>query len=1060
MTWPLVLATWGDGSYLLPPMSELQTRLQEALKSTYRLEKELGGGGMSRVFLAEELGLGRKVVIKVLPPDMAAGVNVERFRREIQLAASLQHPHIVPLHAAGQTGDLFYYTMPLVEGESLRAKLAREGELPVGEAVRILRDVADALAYAHLHGVVHRDIKPDNVLISHNHAVVTDFGVAKAVAASSGSSTLTSLGVALGTPAYMAPEQAAADPHVDQRADLYAAGVLGYEMLAGRLPFSASTPQAMLAAHVTQAPDPLAAHRSTVPPGLNALIMRCLSKKPADRPQTASEMVQVLDQMMTPSGGMTPTGSTPVISSGTEAAVRRAHPVRVAAMFGGAAAIVLALVYLLMQKLGLPTWVLVTAGALLVIGLPIMVVTGVFERKRALAHTTGYVPTNPLAKWFTWRKALVGGGLAFGGLALVAAVYMAMRLLGIGAVGTLVAKGRLKAQDQIVLADFENHSADSTLGATLTEAFRVDLSQSRAVHLLDPRQIQGALQRMQKPAGTPLTNAVAQDLAQREGVKAIVIGQIAPVGKAYVLTASVISASDGTVLTAVREDAASDGALLGALDQLSKDLRERIGESLTAVRAADPLEQVTTQSLDALRKYSEGVRLAAEGQDEAAVPVLQQAVALDTEFAMAYRKLAVVLGNTGASYQQQVDASTRAYNHRDRLTPAERDQTVAYYFQFADYDPIKAIAAYRDLLGLDSNGYVGLNNLSILLIARREYAAAESLLTRGIAMGCGNCYQQLIQTALILGRDSAARALTDQYQKAFPSSPVAPSQRFWIATAERDYPGAERVMAELRRDYGASAFVQENVQQGMTAVRGAQGRLAEALQESRKTMALAEQRGLPSDYILAAIGQSAFDFFYRDRPADALQKIDAALARHPLASIPLSDRPYSSVAQAYALAGRVDRARQLMAEYTRLVPVGIQRGDPRRHNAAAAIARAEHRYGDALVEIRAFRDETGCAVCGFWDQATLFDQMHQQDSALVYYERYLTTPDAFRIWDDGWELGPSYKRAGELHEARGDRAQALDDYNKFVDLWKNADAELQPVVRDVRSRIARLAAER
>jgi len=269
---------------------------------------------------------------------------------------------------------------------------------------------------------VHRDIKPDNVLISHRHAVVTDFGVAKAVAASSGSSTLTSLGVALGTPAYMAPEQAAADPHVDHRADIYATGVLAYEMLAGRLPFSASTPQQMLAAHVTLAPDPLAAHRSTVPPGLSALIMRCLSKKPADRPQSAIELVQLLDVIMTPSGGMTPTGSTPVISSGTEAAVRRAHPVRVAALFGGAGVVVLGLVYFLMQKLGLPTWVFAGAGVLLVIGLPIMVVTGVFERKRALAHTTGYVPTNPLAHWFTWRKAIVGGGLAFGGLAAVATI--------------------------------------------------------------------------------------------------------------------------------------------------------------------------------------------------------------------------------------------------------------------------------------------------------------------------------------------------------------------------------------------------------------------------------------------------------------------------------------------------------------------------------------------------------------------------------------------------------------------------------------------------------------
>src|SRR3989442_6130922 len=169
-------------------MSDLRAGLQSAVGSAYRIEKELGGGGMSRVFLAEERALGRKVVIKVLPPDMALGVNAERFRREIQLAASLQHPHIVPLLSAGASGDLLYYTMPLVEGESLRAKLVREGELPVGDTIRILTDVADALAYAHTHNVVHRDIKPDNVLLSGKHALVADFGVSKAVSASSGGS--------------------------------------------------------------------------------------------------------------------------------------------------------------------------------------------------------------------------------------------------------------------------------------------------------------------------------------------------------------------------------------------------------------------------------------------------------------------------------------------------------------------------------------------------------------------------------------------------------------------------------------------------------------------------------------------------------------------------------------------------------------------------------------------------------------------------------------------------------------------------------------------------------
>ena len=1042
-------------------MSELESRLQDALKATYRLEKELGGGGMSRVFLAEELSLGRKVVIKVLPPEMAAGVNVERFRREIQLAASLQHPHIVPLHAAGQTGDLFYYTMPLVEGESLRAKLAREGELPVGEAVRILRDVADALGYAHSQGVVHRDIKPDNVLISHRHAVVTDFGVAKAVAASSGSSTLTSLGVALGTPAYMAPEQAAADPHVDHRADIYAAGVLAYEMLAGRLPFAASTPQQMLAAHVTQAPDPLAAHRSTVPPALGALIMRCLSKKPADRPQSAIELVQLLDVIMTPSGGMTPTGSTPVISAGTEAAIKRTHPVRVAALFGVAGVAVLGLVYFLMQRLGLPTWVFAVAGVLLVVGLPIMLVTGVFERKRALAHTTGYVPTNPLAKWFTWRKAILGGGLAFGGLAVVAAIYMTLRLLGIGSVGTLMAKGALKSEDRIILTDFENHSSDSTLGSTLTEAFRVDLSQSRTVHLLDTRQIASALQRMQKPANTPMTGSVVQDLAQREGVKAIVTGQIASVGKSYVLSASVISAADGSVLAAVRENADNDAALLTALDKLSNDLRSRIGESLTSLRASDALEQVTTSSLDALRKYSEGVRIANSGDDNASIPYFQQAVTVDTGFAMAWRKLAVELGNTSASTQGQVEAATKAYQHRDRLTPIERDQAIAYYSQFADFDIARAEAAYRDLLTIDSNSMVGVNNLSILLTAQREYASAESLLTRGMEqLNCANCYQQDVQVKVALGQDSAARRVATAYQKAFPRSPNPLGSSFQIATSAHDYAEAQRLVGQLRADFASNPYVQEYIEQQMVGLLGAQGRIAEASQlTTGKVMPLAEQRGLPADYLIAAAIQGWFDLVYRNRPADALQKVSSALARHPLASIAAYDRPYPALALLYARAGRVDEAKQMMAEYTRLVPEGVRKANPPRRQAAAEIARDEHRYADALVEYKGFHDETGCMGCAYFDQATIFEQMHQQDSALIYYDRYLTTPDPFRLNDDQWNLGPAYKRAGELHEAKGDRKQALDDYNKFVDLWKNADAELQPVVRDVRGRIARLAAE-
>jgi eukaryotic-like serine/threonine-protein kinase len=290
----------------------LASRLQAALGDAYRLERELPAGGMSRLFLATETSLDREVVIKVLPPELASDVSASRFKHEINVAAHLQHPHILSILAAGSREDLLYYVMPYVPGESLRHRLAAVRQLPIDEAVRILREVADALAYAHRKGVVHRDIKPENILLLEGHAVLADFGVARAIIAAR-SGNLTESGTSVGTPAYMAPEQAAAEPNIDARADIYALGIVGYEMLTGALPFTGSTAQAVLKAHLTEPPPPPTKTRADTPSSVSSAITKALAKAPEDRFSDAGEFRDAL----------------------TTSGARKAYPKRLVAGFSG-----------------------------------------------------------------------------------------------------------------------------------------------------------------------------------------------------------------------------------------------------------------------------------------------------------------------------------------------------------------------------------------------------------------------------------------------------------------------------------------------------------------------------------------------------------------------------------------------------------------------------------------------------------------------------------------------------------------------------------------------------
>ena len=283
-------------------MSAQLESLRAALADRYALEREVGHGGMATVYLAQDLKHGRAVAIKVLRPEIAAALGPERFLREIEVAARLTHPHILPLHDSGAAEGALYYVMPYVEGETLRERLEREGQLPLEQAVQIVQEVADALSYAHSRDVVHRDIKPENILFESGHAVVSDFGIARAITQAAGSK-LTETGIPVGTPAYMSPEQASGGGPLDGRSDVYSLGCVLYEMLVGEPPYTGPSAQVVIAKRFTDPVPSVRRLRETIPPGIDAAITTALAKSPADRFRTATEFAAATLRAQHPRGG-------------------------------------------------------------------------------------------------------------------------------------------------------------------------------------------------------------------------------------------------------------------------------------------------------------------------------------------------------------------------------------------------------------------------------------------------------------------------------------------------------------------------------------------------------------------------------------------------------------------------------------------------------------------------------------------------------------------------------------------------------------------------------------
>jgi len=1039
-------------------MPELPAAFATALADRYRIERELGQGGMATVYLAHDVRHDRKVALKVLRPELAAILGGERFLAEIKTTANLQHPHILSLFDSGEAEGLLYYVMPYVEGESLRDRLNREKQLPLDDALQTAREVAEALGHAHARRVIHRDIKPENILLESGHAVVADFGIAKAITAAGGTS-LTETGMVIGTPGYMSPEQSLGEA-VDGRSDIYALGCVLYEMLAGEPPYTGPSAQAIIAKRLSQPLPQLRTVRESVPPGIEAAVRRALARVPADRFATAEQFRAALH----PAG------------SGPRWVEQPSGPLRVLGLYALASAALLGAVQVTSSWMVLPRWVVPGAGALLLIGLPIVMISMLVQRG-ALR------PPTSLARLFAWRRTLLGGVIALAAWGIAVTAYM---LLGSRSQADSAASGTA-----IAVLPFELTGLDSTIwqwgAANLLSA---NLDGIGTLRRVDSRTLESRWRVRPAHSSTgPVQDGI--DVARKLGARYVLVPSMVNAGGSLRITADLYDAQSGRQLGPSVQVAGSADSIPVLLDRLSIEILR--GTPLVSEVVQVPqvsLARVFSSSLEAMKAYLVGDELYRRSRWQEAIGQFNRAIELDSTFASAWFRLALAQGwllHTG----ERLEYARRAVHFSDRL-PAREQLLVRGLEALASGDPhsIVTLQEYTRRYPDDVEGWTLLGHAYFYYNGLRLEPLDQfrSALARAVELSpyFGPAYVDLLTDAFHRGDSATLRRLLPGYRRidsqsdfclgfelayalafgdsaqyrwaigaidtlgAAPFQPVACSAFNLLSSPDYEQPlqVVLRSMARPTRTPDARAFG-EWIRAGDLVQHG----------RIRQAQAILDAKSQPDEGIYPLAMRVMLGVtHYAD--SDAVQRVGRALQDSPHRQVPFWT---GVLAVAGAQTGRIRQAALQLRERARVLEsAGDSLGASGNRTAAVALELyAELRraprettvrqimellpglgWSDNVLPSRLLRYEVGRALLGLGRAAEaqrVFEGFNYEDLSGEY-------------------AAPVEYYLGRVAEEQGS-SEARVHYQRFVRWWERADPELQPWRQDARDRLARMTME-